>query len=84
MQTKQNDWYLRRLRLVGFGAGLIALALVAAVVLGYLERVPLVYVALGFLLSVAMRQAALMTGLLLWGWRDRLRRSSQQRSLSQR
>jgi hypothetical protein len=69
MQSPNAELW-RRARRVGLMSCVLLLLLVGAAVSDLVARLPIVYVAIGFLLSVALRQAALMTNMLLWSWRE--------------
>jgi hypothetical protein len=54
----------------GLAACVLLIAIVGAALVGLITRGPLLYFTIGFLLSVALRQLALMTNVLLWQRRE--------------
>jgi hypothetical protein len=54
----------------GIGACLLLLAIIGLALAGLVSGGPLLWLTIGFLLSIALRQAALMSNVLLWGWRE--------------
>jgi hypothetical protein len=65
-----NTHFYRHTFRYGLTACLLLLAIVALALAGLISRGPLTWFTLGFLLSVAMRSAALMTNVLLWRRRE--------------
>ena len=70
MHSNTNATIWRRARTVGLTSCVLLLILIGAVAASLLRPAPLLYVAIGFGLSVSLRQAALMTFVLLWSWRE--------------
>jgi hypothetical protein len=67
---RPNNALWRRARTVGLTSCILILLIVGAAATDLVRDMPIVYLIIGFLLSAALRQAALMTNMLLWSWRE--------------
>ena len=65
-----NSPLRRRVWRIGLVACGLLLAIIGAAAFGLITRSPLLWLTLGVLLQIALRQAALMTFQLLWPWRE--------------
>lgn len=64
MHANINEQLWRRARTIGIGSCLLIILLTIAAKAGWIAFSPLLFLALGFLLATALRQAAVMTKVL--------------------